>query len=450
MNNARKEELLKKYRWAGKIRFLSASLLLLFLLLMKFFGGYSYINYALIGLFVIEAVANQPRRFITDRVNLERLQYYHMTLDIIAISWVVYYMGGLEAPVVNIAYYAIILWAGVVSTFPAVFFAALMSSCFFTLAVLLEYLGLFPAVSYYGHRMPPEQMMSILIGHVSFFFAFGFFSAHSSRMIMLLERMRREESFRNTHKLIATGHLVGSFAHDILNYLFSIRGHVKMMMDDKEENSNEYEQLMTISRLEKKSAELLLRLAKFSKEREREPHPADMNKIVKDTLEITWPLVRSSYMTVKHDLDDGIPPVKANVDQVQEAFVEFVMNALDAMRERGTLTIRTRYAEKDGMVEIIFSDTGSGMKREEIAGIGEPFFVAKEGGQGPRLGLGLASACSIVARHHGTMDIKSAAGSGTTITIRFPAAKTHAKIKAEGGKADRAAPPENGGAAEGE
>ncbi|MCX5694807.1 MAG: hypothetical protein NT014_06810 [Candidatus Omnitrophica bacterium] len=126
--NSDTKELLEKYRLAGKIRFLSFLLLFLFLLLMKSFGGYAYLNPAFIALMLIEAIVNQPYLFLVNRVNMRRFQYYQMITDIIAISWILYYMGGLEAPIVSIAYYVVILWAGVASTTQAVFFAVITSS----------------------------------------------------------------------------------------------------------------------------------------------------------------------------------------------------------------------------------------------------------------------------------------------------------------------------------
>jgi hypothetical protein len=111
-----KAELLQKYKFAGKIRLISFSLLFFYLLLIKYTGGYSYINVTFFAVIFFETILNQPYNFITQRVNIYRFQYFQMAADIIAISWMVYYMGGIEAPVVTLAYYAVILWAGVVSS----------------------------------------------------------------------------------------------------------------------------------------------------------------------------------------------------------------------------------------------------------------------------------------------------------------------------------------------
>ena len=144
-------ELIKKYQWAGKIRFVTFFLLFIFFLLMKFAGGYSYLNAALAGLIFVEAVLNQPHAFFLKRVNIFRFQFYQMTTDIIAISWILYYMGGIEAPVISIAYYALILWAGVVSGYRAVLFAVITASFFMSSVVILGHFGILPPISYFNN-----------------------------------------------------------------------------------------------------------------------------------------------------------------------------------------------------------------------------------------------------------------------------------------------------------
>lgn len=90
-----KEELVSKYKLAGRIRFLCFFLLLLFLILMKYIGGYSYLNAAFISLILVEAILNQPYKFIVSRVDIHRFQYFQMMTDVIVISWILHYMGGL-------------------------------------------------------------------------------------------------------------------------------------------------------------------------------------------------------------------------------------------------------------------------------------------------------------------------------------------------------------------
>jgi signal transduction histidine kinase len=412
-------ELLKKYKLAGKIRFLSFLLLFLFLLLMKTFGGYSYLNTAFIALILVEAIVNQPYAFFINRVNIYRLQYYQMATDIIAISWILYYMGGVEAPIVSIAYYMVILWAGIASTTRAVFFAAFISSLFFSSIIAFEYFGYLPPTSHYGYKMPVAQMISLLIGNASFLFAFGYFSAHSSAVIKSLQRKRQEDLLRNTRKFIATGYLVGRTAHDVINNIASAKGYSRLLLDPSVGDADKREMLKAIEKLHNRSLEAVDSIGRFSQESSREFEPTDIHKTIEDAIELTNPIVRYSKMVVEKIFGPDIPPIMASGSELEEVFVTFILNSFDAISEEGKLIVRTDYLKEDRIVKIIFSDTGSGISSENLKRLGEPFFSTKGHGEG-RTGLGLATAYGIIARHHGKVDVESTVGKGATFTIQLP------------------------------
>lgn len=411
-------ELLKKYRLAGRIRFLSFLLLFCFLLLMRAFGGFSYLNAAFVSLILVEAIVNQPYAFIIKRVDIHRLKYYQMTTDIIAISWALYYMGGIEAPVIIIAYYAIILWAGIASTTRAVFFAALVSSFFFSSIVIFEYFGYLPPVSYYGYKMPLNQMISLLIGNIAFLFAFGYFSAHSSMLVKSLQRKRQEEALRGAHKLMATGHLVGRTAHDLLNILNNADGYTKILQDQIGDNADKSETLKTIENLHKQSFILVNRLGSFSQEDKGVLKPIDVHKTIDDALELAKPILRYTNIIVDKIFDIHAPLINTNGNELQEAFLVFILNSIDAISKEGRLIIRTDYMKKEETVNIVFSDTGIGIKQENLNKIGEMFFTTKESGQGS--GLGLMTAYGIIKGCKGRIDVESIAGKGTTFSIQLP------------------------------
>jgi signal transduction histidine kinase len=416
--NQYREELIRKYKLAGRIRFVSFFLLLLFLILMKYIGGYSYLNNTFISLIFVEAMLNQPYDFLLKRANLYRFQFYQMATDIIAISWIVHFMGGLEAPIVSIAYYAVILWAGLVSTTTAVFFAVITSALFFSLIVILGHVGLLPSVSYYNYKMPIAQMYSLLLGNIAFLFAFGYFSAYSSKVIKLMQRKRQEESLRNAHKLLATGSLVGKTAHDVLNQLAAIRGYAEILLGKPTQDSQDKEMLESILKFQIKSADLVKRLALFSRKDEKEFTQVDIHKVIDEALDVCWPMVRYSHMEINKKYDTGMANTMANSGQLQEAFVVFIINAMDAISKEGVLTIQTSYFKEKGMIEIKFSDTGIGIKPDDLKRLGEPFFTTK--GQGKGLGLGLATAYGIINRHNGNISVESKLGKGTVFSISLP------------------------------
>ncbi|MBU2102289.1 MAG: hypothetical protein KKF80_02750 [Candidatus Omnitrophica bacterium] len=422
-----RSELIKKYQWAGKIRFISFSLLFIFLILMKLCGGYSYFTFTFVSLIFVEAVLNQPYAFFIKKVNIYRFQFYQMIVDIIVISWMLYLMGGLEAPIVSIVYCAVILWAGVVSGEAAVLFAVFSSSIFFSSVIILEHFGALPAISYFNYKIPAAQMLTLLFGNVAFMFAFGYFSAHSSGVIKFLERKRQEDSLRYMHKLLAAGYLVGGTAHDILNYLATIKGNIQMLSISEGQSGEQRAMLKSIIDSESRCANLVYRLARFSKEPEKEFAPTDINKAIEDAFELTWPLVRYSKMAVEKVLKPKIPLIPGDRNEIQEVFVTLILNSLDAVSGKpkgGTLTVKTEYLEDKELVEIIFTDTGIGIGHDELKQIGAPFFSTKGPEKGA--GLGLATAYSIVERHNGRIDVKSKPGEGATFIIQLPLKEKYA------------------------
>lgn len=424
MEQELKQELIKKYQWAGKIRFLSFTILFLFLLLMKVVGGYSYLNLVVISLIFVEAALNRPYRFLLDRVDIYRFQFYQMAIDIIAISWVLYYMGGIEAPVINLGYYVIILWAGVVSDALAVFFAAASSAVLFSAVVLLGYFGILPRISFFNTQMPAMQMLSLLLGNVSFLFAFGYFCARSSEISKQLERKKQEEPLRYTHKFLATGYLVAGIAHDIINHLVAIRAYVRVLLERLESGSTAEgrltveETLKRIEDAERDSAGLLAKLMQFSQNPKEKFRQVSLHQIIDDSLELTAPVCNMSNIKVAREFIPVSPVIMADKDRLQEVFVVLILNAVDAMPKRGKLTIKTGYSQDNEFVEVRVSDTGVGIKREHLERMGEPFFTTKESGKG--LGMGLTIAYEIVTRHKGNIEVTSAPGEGATFTLKFP------------------------------
>ena len=422
-------ELVRKYQWAGKIRFVSFLLLFLFLLSMKLAGGYAYLNTFLVGLLFVEAILNQPYSFFLKRVNLYRFQFYQMMVDIIIISWVVYYMGGIDAQVVGIAYFAVILWAGVVSGPAAVFFAVITSCFFFSLAVLLEHFRILPPVSYFPYEVSTAQMFSALLGNVAFMFAFGYFSAHSSSVIRFLEKKRFEESLKFTHKFLATGYLFGGIAHDVINHLASIRGYARILLEkigrdtsqDKELSNKQM--LESIQRLESENIELLSRLSRFSLKQKEQPQPTDLHSIIEDALTLTLPFAQTFNVSIERLFEKGPLLVVVDKGQIQEALVTLIISTIEAMPAKGKITIKTASLKEDNCAQVVLQGSGLSLKQDYLKRITGSFFTVESQPETKNRDLGFAIAQDIIARYKGKIDIESLSGEGTAIAIRLPQAQ---------------------------
>jgi two-component system NtrC family sensor kinase len=145
----------------------------------------------------------------------------------------------------------------------------------------------------------------------------------------------------------------------------------------------------------------------------------DLNKVLEDTLFLVTKQALFFNIKLVQNLAPDLPRVLADGSQFQQVFMNILMNAVQAMDERGTITIVTRSCNPK-CVEVAISDTGQGIPPEQIDRIFDPFFTTKASGKGT--GLGLSIAYGIVTTHHGTISVQSEVGKGSTFTIRMPIA----------------------------
>jgi signal transduction histidine kinase len=126
----------------------------------------------------------------------------------------------------------------------------------------------------------------------------------------------------------------------------------------------------------------------------------------------------------------GMPILSVDGDQIQQVFMNIIINAADAMGENGgTLTIKTAF--NNGIVEVSFIDTGCGMSKDHLLKVFTPFFTTKETGKGT--GLGLAISYGIVQSHGGEIEVESEIGKGSTFRIKLPIEKQNGETGGSGG-----------------
>ena len=161
-------------------------------------------------------------------------------------------------------------------------------------------------------------------------------------------------------------------------------------------------------------------LLDFSRQTRIDAAIVNLNKILSSTLALVTEQAMFLNIQVVQQLHDSLPNVFVDVGQIQQVFLNIILNAADAMSGKGVLTVRSETSPEGGHVLVSFSDTGSGMTPEIISRIFEPFFTTKPRGRGT--GLGLAIAYGIVQRHHGDILVASQPGMGSTITVTLPTA----------------------------
>jgi len=184
-------------------------------------------------------------------------------------------------------------------------------------------------------------------------------------------------------------------------------------LDDREMQER-YLEVITdgLTRIEHTVANLL----DFSRERMMELSPNSINHSLKHVAELAEYQLREANIEVEFDLDPEGPYVMADRFQVDQLFLNLVLNALQAMPDGGRLTLRT--SQKDGMVVGEVRDTGVGISDEMRERIFDPFFTTREVGEGT--GLGLTVSDSIVTAHGGTLEVESTPGEGSVFRVSFP------------------------------
>jgi len=239
-----------------------------------------------------------------------------------------------------------------------------------------------------------------------------------NRMMAELETAREREELQRaqlaqTEKMVAVGTLAAGVAHEVNNPLAGVLASIENMRDnpDDEEMRDRYLQLIAdgLRRIERTVANLL----NFARPREIRLERTSINHNVRHVVELVGYQLRAAGIEVEMDLDADPAAVEADHFQMEQLFLNLVLNALDAMRDGGTLFLRTRV--RGGKVIAEVRDTGHGISAEVRERIFDPFYTTREIGEGT--GLGLAVSGSIVAAHGGRIELETSVGRGTTFRI---------------------------------
>ncbi len=230
----------------------------------------------------------------------------------------------------------------------------------------------------------------------------------------------------HAEKLASVGLLAAGIAHELNNPLTGILTFSHLLRRKVSDGSPEAEDLDLVIRETKRCSGIIKRLLDFAREKKPERRFIDVNQLLAETEQIVHHPVSFRDIELSLDLDGKVPPLSLDPDQMKQVFMNIIVNARDAIEEKGRVTIRSRYLEPGQgdsrrtapCVEISVSDTGSGIPPEQLQKIFDPFFTTKDIGKGT--GLGLSVSYGIVRAHGGTIEVESTVGKGTTFRIIIP------------------------------
>jgi len=245
--------------------------------------------------------------------------------------------------------------------------------------------------------------------------------ANSRLRDQMEERARIEESLRHAQKIEAIGQLTGGIAHDFNNLLMVISGGLEMV--ERQTDPARRQRLMDgMRQAAQRGAGLTKQLLAFSRRQELKPEPVDLKRQIGGMQELLDRTLRGDVQ-VDFEFEDDLWPVAVDPGELELVILNLAVNARDAMPNGGIIFLEARNVprvrDQDiDRVQLAVRDTGMGMSEETRARVFEPFFTTKDIGQGS--GLGLAQVHGFAQQSGGSVEIETAIGQGTTITMLLP------------------------------
>jgi two-component system NtrC family sensor kinase len=230
------------------------------------------------------------------------------------------------------------------------------------------------------------------------------------------ELERVQDQLIHAGKMAALGELAAGVAHEINNPLTGVLTFSSLMLKKADENHPWKKDLETIVQQTSRCRNIVKGLLDFARQRKPDKKEWDIHTLIERTLTLVEKQAPFQNITIVKEFGPHIPLLFIDGDQVQQVFMNILLNAADAMTEGGTLTIKTGW--RDGTAEVVFTDTGPGISREHLPRLFDPFFTTKQTGKGT--GLGLAISYGIVQSHGGNIQAESERGKGATFRVTLP------------------------------
>ena len=266
-------------------------------------------------------------------------------------------------------------------------------------------------------------------------------SAIGSQIAQFIGRRQVEEKLKVSHKMSSIGRLTGSVFHEILNPVNIISAHTQLLLMGAEKGSSTEDDLNSIKEEIERIVTITEKLQEFSRSNKSDVETVELNCLIEDILSLIKPELNIKSIKLITNFDMGQPEVMAHGDDLRQAFLNSITNAMDAMPNGGTLTIetqvvrnsefgvqstegkntelKTQYSELKGdSVRITFEDTGCGIAEKDIDRVFEPFFSTKKEIKG--VGLGLSTSYATIEGYGGKISVESEEGKGSTFIFDLP------------------------------
>jgi two-component system NtrC family sensor kinase len=246
---------------------------------------------------------------------------------------------------------------------------------------------------------------------------------------MMYEIEKRQHLLVESHKLRAIGNLTAGVAHELNNPLNNIILTAEMLKESYKELS-EAECMDMVNDLVsqgERAHKIVNNLLDFARESETKSEYIYMDKLLDETIRLAKNQIKLSNIKVDTTIDNNLQPLYGDKKLLIQVFVNLFINAIDAMPEGGTLTIKVSKKQKTGFISIQICDTGCGIPNHLLNSIFNPFFTTKSTSKGT--GLGLSVSKGIIEKHGGDIEVESKEGKGTIFTVHLPIISIPADIR---------------------
>ncbi len=256
-------------------------------------------------------------------------------------------------------------------------------------------------------------------------------AAANSRLVATVDRLKATQAqLLQAEKLSAIGQLVAGVAHELNNPLTSVIGYAQLLQEEVREArtadpsrpaTDLSHDLRRIAEEAERAAKIVRNLLAFARRQTAARAEQDIADVMSRVLSLRAYEFRLSAIDLTTDFEPGLPPVLGDGGQLQQALLNLLLNAEQAMRGRPARRIRVgaRHVPEADAVELFIADSGHGIPDENLRRIFDPFFTTREVGEGT--GLGLSICYGIVRDHGGQISVESRVGQGTTFKVLLPA-----------------------------
>lgn len=225
-----------------------------------------------------------------------------------------------------------------------------------------------------------------------------------------MEKLKNE--LINIERLSMVGQMAASITHEIRNPMAVVRGFLQLMKEKSPETLDHYYRIV-MDELDRANG-IINDFLSLAQNRIAEKEECHIHDIIHELSPLLWADANLRGQSIDLRLGNYVPRLHLNAKEMKQLILNLCRNAMEAMDDKGALTIETRMVGE--RVELCVKDTGFGIPKDKLDRLFEPFYTTKSKGTG----LGLALCMSIVQRHHGTISVESEEGIGTTFTISFP------------------------------